>query len=544
MTLFNSFPLRQTPRPQQPPSASEPSSAAIAPAATPPLVDGEVGLESFEDSFDSIYTIHGEHYGRYVSRSSFSLLTDDSIENAKHAYDNPLISRWTRLWDSFLRRRKNPADLETAEASCLGESARRSTTPGKARRAVSWTLILLGLVKLITMALGVFASFFPSDVDKIIARWGQPGHRGEFLSPWPSGVTGNVIPIPCHSHNDYWRPVPLFSALRTGCIGVEADVWLFDQELYVGHTTSSLTPNRTLTTLYIDPLVEILDMQNPVTRFHPVPDHPPNGVFDTRPSQTLALLIDFKNNGEEIWPHLLSQLSPLRERGYLTHFNGTDVVERPITVVATGNAPFDLLMANDTYRDVFFDAPLENMLDDDESEDFAKQSPISPPSDDFIDVQQPELDELNSIPTPRRVPRSHRRRKPPEASLDPPARPTLHITPPPPPLENSISDDADPTIAIYNPTNSYYASVSFRKSIGFPWRLRLSRRQVDLIRLQVRGAHARGLKVRYWSIPSWPRSLRNYLWTVLVEEGVDILNVDDLKSAARRDWGWRGMWGL
>jgi hypothetical protein len=35
------------------------------------------------------------------------------------------------------------------------------------------------------------------------------------------------VPVGCHSHNDYWRRVPLYSALQAGCIGVEADVWLF-----------------------------------------------------------------------------------------------------------------------------------------------------------------------------------------------------------------------------------------------------------------------------------------------------------------------------
>lgn len=38
-----------------------------------------------------------------------------------------------------------------------------------------------------------------------------------------------------HSHNDYWRDVPLFSALSHGVTSVEADVWLNpkDGRLYV-----------------------------------------------------------------------------------------------------------------------------------------------------------------------------------------------------------------------------------------------------------------------------------------------------------------------
>ena len=41
-----------------------------------------------------------------------------------------------------------------------------------------------------------------------------------------------------HSHNDYWRDVPLYSALANGVRSIEADVWLNpkDQKLYVSQT--------------------------------------------------------------------------------------------------------------------------------------------------------------------------------------------------------------------------------------------------------------------------------------------------------------------
>ena len=37
-------------------------------------------------------------------------------------------------------------------------------------------------------------------------------------------------------------------------------------------------------------------------------------------------------------------------------------------------------------------------------------------------------------------------------------------------------------------------------------------------------------------MPAWPLGLRDYVWEVLVKEGVDILNVDDLRGA--RGWRW------
>ena len=175
----------------------------------------------------------------------------------------------------------------------------------------------------------------------------------------------------CHSHKDYWRSVPLYNAIYTGCTGVEADVWLIDDELFVGHRRSALTSNRTLQALYLNPLMDLLEKQNPRIKYQPEHDYPIhlndslplNGVFDVDPNQTLVLLIDFKTSGPPLWSQLNKELSFLRGKGYLTYFNSTTVVRRPITVVGTGNAPFDLMTQNETYRDVFFDAPLDAMGD-------------------------------------------------------------------------------------------------------------------------------------------------------------------------------------
>lgn len=149
--------------------------------------------------------------------------------------------------------------------------------------------------------------------------------------------------------------------------------------------------------------------------------------------------------------------------------------------MATGNAPFKLLTANTTYRDVFFDAPLASMADTKTDTDI-------------------EVDES---------------------------------------VQNSgqgSTGTAGLTADAFTSTNSYYASVSFSQTIGFPWRGRLSDKQLRKVRAQIKGAKQRGLKPRYWSTPSWPIGLRNHIWDVLVKEGVDYLNVDDLKAAARNDW--------
>jgi hypothetical protein len=312
-------------------------------------------------------------------------------------------------------------------------------------------------------------------------------------------LTKGVVPVPCHSHNDYWRKIPLYEALYYGCTGVEADVWLFDNELFVGHDTRSLTTDRTLRSMYVDPIVTMLDLRNNGTDGAvSVSDalERKNGIWETDPQQSLILLIDFKNDGEKIYPFVVAQLSALRDRGYLTYYDGASktVVSGAVTVVGTGNAPYDLITANETYRDIFFDAPLANLYEDPDP------STSHPASETRAE-------------TTRSVQLSGR-------ALGQGAVGT-----------NSTSS--------FDSSNSYYASVSFKSSIGWVWFGHLSAAQEKLIRGQILGAKNGGLKSRYWGTPDWPKGVRNYVWRVLVEEGVDVLNGDDLADMTRGDW-WVG----
>lgn len=293
------------------------------------------------------------------------------------------------------------------------------------------------------------------DEDPVFNKWGTVGSGTEGLAWYPTNFLQDVVPKPIHSHNDYWRKVPLFTALRQGCVGVEADVWLFDdpersESLYVGHERAALQPNRTFQSLYIQPLVDILERQNPATAFY---NDINRGVFDMDPNQTLTLLVDVKTSGPETWAKVVEQLEPLRQRDWLTFYANGTTHTRPVTVVGTGNTPFDLLASNATYRDYFYDAPLHKL-----------------------------------------------------------------------------------TTSDYDATNSYYASVSFGSTIGSLWMGGLGAEQIERIRAQVKVAHERGLKARYWDLPSWPISTRNRLWDLLVREGVDMLNVDDVKGASKRKW--------
>ncbi|KAL9620496.1 MAG: hypothetical protein Q9160_004965 [Pyrenula sp. 1 TL-2023] len=321
-------------------------------------------------------------------------------------------------------------------------------------------------------------------IDAIISHWDFAGSPTAPLATWPTNFTRDISPKPLHSHNDYWRKVPLYDAIRVGAQGVEADVWLSDvedgkakrQDLLVGHTSKSLTRKRTLQSLYVNPLIDILEHQNPKTSTLGNQDitnssTTTQGVYDTSPSTTLILLIDIKSDTKTTFPFVLQQLEPLRDRDWLTHYDLTarTLTTRPITVVLTGNTLFSQVLSspqtshNTSRHDVFFDAPLAGLSD---------------PSDN----------------------------------------PAIHKYK-------------------YNATNSLYASASFVKSVSKLSRLRgLDGEQSRKVDEQIRAAKMRGLMSRYWGAPEWPAGTRDGLWRTLVDKGVGILSVDHLEAAAEGKW--------
>jgi hypothetical protein len=203
-----------------------------------------------------------------------------------------------------------------------------------------------------------------------------------------------------------------------------------------------------------------------------------------------VLLVEFKNDPDMIWHRLPAAIAPFRESNYLTYFNGMAVVPGPVMIVASGNASFNCVVQSSTYREVFYDAPLELMSS-------LPTRPESSNSSTYAKgLSRTDVDHGNLSSHPRNP-------------------------------------------DVYSPANSYFASASFIKSIGYPWHSSLSQVQLDHIRKQIHGAHSRGLKLRYWGVPAWPIGLRNYIWRVLVQEGVDYLSVDAIDAATKENWGPR-----
>ena len=334
------------------------------------------------------------------------------------------------------------------------------------------------IVLLIYYNIDLRAQIPHNDIQRILASWGKAGTPTSDQAHYPTDFSRGIIPIPCHSHNDYLRSVPLYDALQAGCMSIEVDIWLRDGDLLVGHTSDSLTPARTLRTLYLDPLASILKRQG---KHSSDAARPPfastntRGIYESNTSTSLTLLLDLKTDGHATLPLVQQQLEPFRSAGWLTHSSNTSLVPGPLTIVGSGTTPFSFVSppapndnknntttTNDT-RTIFYDAPLSSLWSGDNTD----------------------------------LPSNH---------------------------------------TVYNPLNSHYASAKFSTVVGAPWHGVLRPAQVEIIRAQVRAASARGLGVRYWDTPAWPIRTRNHVWDVLVKEGVGVLNVDDLEGVSRRSW--------
>jgi hypothetical protein len=136
----------------------------------------------------------------------------------------------------------------------------------------------------------------------------------------PLCLGAQVIPLEhAHAHNDYEHTRPLAEALEHGFTSVEADIWLVDGQLLVAHDRDKVDPSRTLESLYLEPLRQII--------------HDRGGrVFATR--NPLTLLIDIKSDSLATYVALDSVLR--RHADILTIFADTLVIPGPIVAVMSG----------------------------------------------------------------------------------------------------------------------------------------------------------------------------------------------------------------
>jgi hypothetical protein len=154
------------------------------------------------------------------------------------------------------------------------------------------------------------------------------------------------VPLPrAHAHNDYMKPRPLAAALEEGFGSIEADIFLVDGQLLVGHDRKDLRPNRTLKTMYLEPLAKRV-AANKGSVYGP----------GTAP---LILLIDIKEDGEKVYAALKPLLENYKEM--FTYYKEPDgVTTRAVTAILSGDRPV-ATVTKEKERMVFIDGRPEDL---------------------------------------------------------------------------------------------------------------------------------------------------------------------------------------
>ncbi len=116
-----------------------------------------------------------------------------------------------------------------------------------------------------------------------------------------------------HAHNDYMHPVPFHTAFNAGFGSVEADVYPVNGILCVAHNKKDIQSERTLKSLYIEPLLHEIAKDN---------------------SRQLKLLIDVKENYKFSLQILLKEIEPLKK--YLAT---KKKINKPLTILISGERP-------------------------------------------------------------------------------------------------------------------------------------------------------------------------------------------------------------
>jgi alkaline phosphatase len=138
-----------------------------------------------------------------------------------------------------------------------------------------------------------------------------------------------------HAHNDYIHPIPFFTAYETGFGSIEVDIFLRNNELYVAHDSANITTERTLQSLYLNPLKDAI-IKN-------------KGYVYNDSLKKLLLLIDIKTSAEATLNKLLEVLRNRKEL----------ITCRTLQIVITGNQP-DVSQLTSYPPYIYFDGNLKN----------------------------------------------------------------------------------------------------------------------------------------------------------------------------------------
>jgi hypothetical protein len=156
----------------------------------------------------------------------------------------------------------------------------------------------------------------------------------------------NSSPVPlihCHAHNDYEHPHPFFDAEACGFCSFEADIHLVDGKLLVAHNRAAVRPDRTLESLYLDPMKKQIEA---------------NGGRLYRNGPPVWLLIDVKGDADATYMVLREVLK--KYESILTSWRDGKKHQGAITAVISGNRARKLI-SDDKDRYCAIDGLLSNL---------------------------------------------------------------------------------------------------------------------------------------------------------------------------------------
>lgn len=160
------------------------------------------------------------------------------------------------------------------------------------------------------------------------------------------GVAAAAAPRPlpnAHAHNDYEHARPLADALDHGFNSVEADIYLVDGQLLVAHDREDCRPERTLRSLYLEPLRKRIEA---------------NGGSVHADTPGFTLLVDIKSDGKATYAALHEQLTEYRTM--LTRVDNGRRAAGPVAVIVSGNRPITT-MASQRLRYAGVDGRIEDL---------------------------------------------------------------------------------------------------------------------------------------------------------------------------------------
>lgn len=150
--------------------------------------------------------------------------------------------------------------------------------------------------------------------------------------------------VKLHAHNDYEKPTPLFNALDNKIYSIEADVFFVKGQLLVAHTLKESNRKKTLSSLYIDPLVSAFKKHH--------------GYVSADTSYAPSLMIDIKQNGSETIQEIIRLIEPVKK------YFDRSINPHAIQIIISGDrGPFDLWKNYPSY--IYFDGrPFETYTQD------------------------------------------------------------------------------------------------------------------------------------------------------------------------------------